>query len=381
MTKSVVIVPGGIGGTGGLSIDVANLAGGLFKCGWNVSIAGAESGDPAFAHLRGVQIERLKSQGGRAGPMIGLQTGLAKLLRAKPDAIVHAFGCMPSYLTTAALLTARWNRQPLVWTPMYHPLRTRVWRGRPLLWPMFAFDAIAPLAGRITNAIGAATDDEAGAFRRAHAPLVEMLPPVVEDKPVVAEDSAIAFRASIGVGTAPLILLVASRDEPRKGLDFALTAFELLRRRLPDVRLALIGLGSTRRTLPDGVLMLGRVDDATLARANRAADVVFVPSLFEAFSRVVIEAWQQSTPVVVSDGVALAPVVRRLGGGVVAYGDARAAASELETTLRQPRRAKRQGLAGQQLVRREYVVDVLVDRVVTVYRTILEHRRVDARGR
>ena len=135
------------------------------------------------------------------------------------------------------------------------------------------------------------------------------------------------------------------------------------------------------RTLPDGVLMLGRVDDATLARANRAADVVFVPSLFEAFSRVVIEAWQQSTPVVVSDGVALAPVVRRLGGAVVAYGDAQAAASELENTLREPDRAKRQGLAGQQLVRREYVVDVLVDRVVTVYRTILAQRRLDTRRR
>jgi glycosyltransferase involved in cell wall biosynthesis len=246
---------------------------------------------------------------------------------------------------------------------------------------MFAFDVIAPLAGRITHAIGAATDDEAGAFRRAHAPLVEMLPPVVEDKPLVADESANSFRASIGVGTAPLVLLVASRDEPRKGLDFALAAFTLLRQRLPEVRLALIGFASTSRTLPDGVLMLGRVDDATLARANRAADVVFVPSLFEAFSRVVIEAWQQSTPVVVSDGVALAPVVRRLGGAVVAYGDAQAAASELENTLREPDRAKRQGLAGQQLVRREYVVDVLVDRVVTVYRTILAQRRLDTRRR
>ena len=246
---------------------------------------------------------------------------------------------------------------------------------------MFAFDAIAPLAGRVPNAVGAATDDEASAFRRARAPLVEMLPPVVQDKPVVAEESAVAFRASIGVGTAPLILLVVSRDEPRKGLDFALAAFNLLRRRLPEVRLALIGLPSTSRTLPDGVLTLGRVDDAMLADANRAADVVFVPSLFEAFSRVVIEAWQQSTPVVVSDGVALAPVVRRLGGGVVAYGDAQAAAAELETILGDPNGAKRQGLAGQQLVQREYVVDVLVDRVVTVYRTILEQRRDETRGR
>jgi glycosyltransferase involved in cell wall biosynthesis len=377
MTPPVVLVPGGIGGTGGLSIDLRNLAVGLAQRGRSVVVAGADESDRAFAALEGVTLAPLRPvRAGRATATFALQLGMRGVLRTHRGAIVHAFGCMPSYLTLSALAAARLERCPTVWTPMFHPLRARVWRRRLALRPMLAFDAVAPLAARFTDAVGAATEAEADVFRRAGARRVELLPPVVEGASAVPEEQAASFRKAIGVGRAPLVVVVASREEPRKGLDFGWASFARLQQDLPQARLAVVGLAASQRPLPEGAVLVGRVDDATLASALRAADVVFVPSLFEAFSRVVIEAWQQESSVVVSDGVALGPTVAAGGGGaVVPYGDVEAAASALGALLRDRRRSAASGRRGRQLVEERFELDTLLNHVERVYDDVSRHGR------
>jgi glycosyltransferase involved in cell wall biosynthesis len=346
MSRPVVIVPGGIGGAGGLSIDVRNLADGLASRGHDVVVA------------------RRAGDAGSLAARFGLQTGIGRVLRDNPGAVVHVFGSMPSYLTSAALAGARRRGHPVVWTPMFHPLRSRVWRRSLLLRPMLAFDRLVPQAARFVDVVGAATDAEAAVFaKRAR---VEVLPPVVEPATVLPEGEASAFREATGVGSSPLVVVVASRNEPRKGLDFAADSFKRLRLEESAARLLLVGVAGSPE-LPAGALSLGRVSDLDLARALRAADVVFVPSLFEAFSRVVIESWQQDTPVVVSDGVALAPVVEQVGGNAVPYGDTQAAASELGRLLRNRALAWAEGRAGRRIVEERYVLDVLLDRTEEIY--------------
>jgi glycosyltransferase involved in cell wall biosynthesis len=335
-----------------------------------VVVASADGTDPALLGLEGVTILPLRRRGPASlAATFGLHTGIRGVLRGRPGAVVHAFGSMPSYLTIASLIAARLNRHPVVWTPMFHPLRARVWRLRLLLRLMLVFDRLVPQLARLVDVVGAATDAEASAFEK-HARRVEMLPPVVELVPVLTEAEADAFREEAGVGASPLTVVVASRDEPRKGLDFAWAALERLRRDMPTARLLVLGLPKPPRGLPPGAVWLGHIDDATLTRALHAADVVFVPSLFEAFSRVVIEAWRQETPVVVSDGVALAPVVQQAGGRPVPYGDAEAAAEELGRALRDRDDARAQGLAGGGFVRERFLLDVLLDRIEELYQEL-----------
>ena len=250
---------------------------------------------------------------------------------------------------------------------MFHPLRERVWRERAQLRPMRVFDALAPFAGRLADAVGAATDAEARVFRRAGSARVAMLPPVVLPAPVEPIAVADDFRRTSGTGAAPLVVLVASRDERRKGLDFARETFEQLEMIRPDARIAVVGLGPLRRPLPRNAVSLGRVDARMLTAAYRAADLVFVPSLFEAFSRVVIEAWQQETAVVVSDGVALAPVVATTGGTVVPYGDAVSAAQALAERLGDVEGTAAAGRAGRQLVEARFELSGLLDDVEELY--------------
>lgn len=367
MSQTVVIVPGGIGGTGGLLIDIRNLANGLTARGHDVVVASADATDPALGALERSTVVSLRRRGPASlAATFGLYTGIRRVLRERPAAIVHVFASMPSYVTFAALVAARLGCHRVVWTPMFHPSRGRVWRRRALLWPMFLFDALLPRGARLADAIGAATEAEAAAFA-SYAKHVELLPPVVEPAPVLPETDANSFRETTGVGDAPLVVVVASRNEPRKGLHFAWNTFHRLQCDLPTARLLVVGLAETPRELPTGALSLGRVDDTTLTCALRAADVVFVPSLFEAFSRVVIEAWQQETPVVVSDGVALAPVVQRAGTMPVPYGDAPAAAAELRGLLAERDRACASGKAGRWIVEREFVRPVLIARLESIY--------------
>ena len=90
--------------------------------------------------------------------------------------------------------------------------------------------------------------------------------------------------------------------EPRKNLPALLAAFALLRRRHPELTLALAGLeGWEERPLEaEGVRLLGFVSDEELARLYRGAAAFAYPSRFEGFGIPVVEALASGIPAVVS---------------------------------------------------------------------------------
>ena len=105
-------------------------------------------------------------------------------------------------------------------------------------------------------------------------------------------------RAELG---GPYVLGVSTL-EPRKNLPALVAAFALLRRRRPELTLALAGLeGWEERPLDaEGVRLLGFVSDDELARLYRGASAFAYPSRFEGFGIPVVEALASGTPAVVS---------------------------------------------------------------------------------
>ncbi|MGB2876240.1 MAG: glycosyltransferase family 1 protein [Gaiellaceae bacterium] len=99
----------------------------------------------------------------------------------------------------------------------------------------------------------------------------------------------------------PYLLAVATR-EPRKNLPALVAAFSLLRRRRPELSLALAGLsGWEKRPLAaEGIRLLGYVGDEELARLYRGAAAFAYPSRFEGLGIPVVEALASGTPAVVS---------------------------------------------------------------------------------
>jgi glycosyltransferase involved in cell wall biosynthesis len=116
-----------------------------------------------------------------------------------------------------------------------------------------------------------------------------------------------------------------------------------------------------------GVRPLGFVDEAEKADALAAATVFVMPSAFESFSIVCLEAWQHGRPVL---GNAHSEVVkehvRASRGGLYYDGPAEYAAA-LEHLLDRPELRARMGRNGQRYVAANYAwprVDATYDRVI-----------------
>jgi phosphatidylinositol alpha-mannosyltransferase len=109
-------------------------------------------------------------------------------------------------------------------------------------------------------------------------------------------------------------VLSVGRLEPRKGLHQLIRAMALVRRRIPDAGLVIVGDGSDRRALEhaarDGaapVHFAGAVADEALPAYYQAADLICAPALGgESFGIVLLEAMACAKPVVASriDGYA-----------------------------------------------------------------------------
>lgn len=144
---------------------------------------------------------------------------------------------------------------------------------------------------------------------------------------------------------APYVLTVATLDR-RKNLETLLAAMELIRRRHPDLILAVAGApGWQGPSLDrDGVVALGYVGDEELAALYRGAEVFAYPSRFEGFGMPVVEAMACGTPVVASAH----PSLNEASGDVALRADPEspeAFAAEMVRALETPSERLERGLA------------------------------------
>jgi glycosyltransferase involved in cell wall biosynthesis len=337
MSLDVLFVQPGFGKRGGVTVDVLNLAEGLEGANHRARTAGS------------------------------LKQLIAEIRSRKP-AVVHVLQCLPSPTIFGAMALARLNGIPLVWTPIFNPIRRHTWREYRLLRVMKAFDAVAPQAARFADAVIAATPPEAEYFAAITPGRVEMIPPGVDAaEPEATPQEIAAFRNAVGASGAPLVLTVA-RNNSRKGLPFGLETFSTLKAQMPSAELLLVGPDSNFRgaEMP-GVLCPGWLDSEEIALAYQAADVLFVPSLYEGLPRAVIEAWRWGTPVVATDRVALASTIEGTGGRVVPYGDPTLAAAALLELLQDQSTRQLLGDGGQRLAGSAFLMSRLAEETLALY--------------
>ena len=158
------------------------------------------------------------------------------------------------------------------------------------------------------------------------------------------------------VGSGPPTCLFVGRVVPQKGFDLGLEAFAALRRAHPDARLVVAGDGVSRAALARqvgalgleaAVDLVGWVDRDGVRRLMAAATMVVVPSRFEPFGLVALEAGQARRPVVAFavDGLVEA-VDDGVTGLLVPPADVDALAAAMTRVAAEPGLARRLGDAG-----------------------------------
>ncbi len=139
-------------------------------------------------------------------------------------------------------------------------------------------------------------------------------------------------------------ILFVGVDWERKGGPELVEAFKLLRERLPDATLTIIGCSPDVQV--EGVDVLGRLPLEQVADHFHAASCFCMPSRLEPFGVVFVEAMQFGLPVVSTDvGDIGSIVVENETGHVVPAGDATALSEALVQTLENPENALRLGAA------------------------------------
>lgn len=169
---------------------------------------------------------------------------------------------------------------------------------------------------------------------------------------------ALAARRILGVRPDAVYVGYVGRLAPAKGIDELISAFALLRAKGSHARLLVAG-GAKKNSRVDTlralasrfgaaqhVDFLGQIPNARIADVFRASDVVAIPSHYEAFGLVALEARACGTPVVASDVGGLRELVRPESGGArVPASDLIAWASELQRATEKEELARRKQLA------------------------------------
>lgn len=161
-------------------------------------------------------------------------------------------------------------------------------------------------------------------------------------------------RADLAVPPDAELLLYVGRFAPLKGLARLLAAVALLRRQHPRLQLMLVGGDGPqsaghqalaaevdRLGLQETVRFMGRVRQQALPPFYNAADLLALPSYYESFGLVVLEALACGTPVVATPvGAAETLVIPGVNGALVGGEQAADLAGAMEAVLTEPRRTK-----------------------------------------
>src|SRR5215468_10626063 len=168
-------------------------------------------------------------------------------------------------------------------------------------------------------------------------------------------------------------------DEPRKGLDVLLRAFETLAASRPQLRLLIAGPGDagdvTDRVAPplrERVVLLGQVSEEDKARVYHSVDVFCAPNTGgESFGVVLAAAMAAGAPIVASDLDAFRQVLRGgRAGELFATADPAALAAAAGRLLDDPPLRARLSAAASEAVR-AYDWPVVARDVVKVYQAVV----------
>jgi glycogen synthase len=180
------------------------------------------------------------------------------------------------------------------------------------------------------------------------------------------------------------LLVTWGRVQHEKGFQTVVEAMAMLRHRVPGIRAVVAGRGGHLPDLQrlahhlhvdDIVNFAGFVADAELHRLLQTASCAVIPSLYEPFGIVALEALAARAPLAVARTGGLTEVIDGTDAGLLfEAGNPSSLAHAIERLCTEPGLAERCQAAGDRLVRTTYSWDAVAAATVPVYERVVKER-------
>jgi len=297
---------------------------------------------------------------------------LRTLRQIKPDLVhthlIHAdlFGITAARLGGYPVITGRHNDDDF-------RTKSAVKTGNAVLWRL-ARGGIA-----ISEAIRKFTVDVEGApsdkVRVVHYGIEHQTP-----SPDELNQARANLREELNLSQDVLIVGAVCRLVGQKGMTYGIDAFKQVMQHFPDAHLVIAGDGDLRVTLEaqvkqlelsENVHFLGWRDDAPQILAG--LDVFLMPSLWEGFGLVLLEAMSKRIPVVASDVSAIPEVVRHGETGLLVQPrDVDGLCDAMLTLLSDRPLRLHMGMMAEDRVENHFSAERMAEATIAVYREFLK---------
>jgi glycosyltransferase involved in cell wall biosynthesis len=192
------------------------------------------------------------------------------------------------------------------------------------------------------------------------------------------------LRKSLGIESDSLILGNIGRLTEQKGQDVLLQAARLLVHGGKNLKVVIVGGGPRRQELDNlaeklglhgSVLFLGPRSD--IPQLLSLFDIFVLPSRWEGFPNVVLEAMAMAKAVVATDVAGVSELVEHeVTGLLVKSGDPHHLAQAIRRLMDAPALAAQMGVAGRQRVERHFSVEGMVAETTNLYDDLLRQKGI-----
>jgi glycosyltransferase involved in cell wall biosynthesis len=354
---------------GGAFRHVASLGSELRRMGHEVAICGPHARHAEALDVEVIPLEIVRPLSPREDAR-SVEALVAVMRRFRPD-LIHSHGSKGGVMARVAALSC--TGTPLVSTPHGYAFAGALPRPpeRALFW--LAERLTTPLADRVI----CVCEEEARLARQFCSEdrirvIHNGIEPLERPDP---DEEALAFRGEDGI-----LLGAISGLRPGKGLETLLSAFSILRRDHPRMRLLIVGGGPeeerlrtqvSRGDLEDVVRIAGPVENPFPMMV--AADVLVAPSWSESFPYSILEAMSLGMPLVATRVGGIPEAIEDGVTGVLVPPQRAAPLAEAIVALASdPARAASLGEAAARRLRALFTLSRMVEQTVAVYEELTD---------
>jgi glycosyltransferase involved in cell wall biosynthesis len=365
-------------GLGGMELHALDLARGMVRMGWQAEVILPElpvlDGLAADFVALGVPCHRITLIGAQNKPLLayGWMETVRRLRRFAPQ-VFHQHRTGP-YHGKWGVLAARAAGVPVV-VASEHQAAYRLHGAKRRL---------NALADRSVDAFIAVSEHDYGTQRcesgRPVAKLVRIHNGIDAARFDGCSQPAVAsLRVALGIASDAPVVGVIGRLEQQKGISYFLQALPLLAARRPGLVALIVGDGSMMAALQAQAAALG-VAGLTrftgflpdVAQVLALLDVVVIPSIWEPFGLVALEAMAAGRPVVASNVGGLPEIISNGETGLlVAAADPAALAAAIERLWGDADLCARLAVCGRQRVAAGFSLQMMATKVDELYRRLL----------